>query len=401
LLSNLLEALALVAGDPITLGQVARRAITPDPGAIEVVLDATDLLEDLVSNRQAEQAEANALFWATLGLDNGLPSSWAEGIESAWLPEEVQTALVYRSRCAVRYSLSSLAGLDAVAEFDRGRLYRNYEDDDDPRQAVTRTFDRTICVPRDVGERLRRLDLNLPDSARPLVADHPATGEWIDVLAVPSTTSMPLQAVWLARERSDDEIWYDFVRSIDKAASGISMLTEAAAKKLDQLEWPAEIVDDSRFVARSWFADHAQTAVRALLPQVALSPEDDWLTIFVQTESAGEARLGGPGDASWFTALSSGERALVDEALLDAARALDADWMGTLVAAGMLFGGEPDAGLFDLQIELDERRLDILSDPDRDYWSRQDVDALVQQGRRWWAKPRPLSSPPAGTAKSP
>lgn len=105
----------------------------------------------------------------------------------------------------------------------------------------------------------------------------------------------------------------------------------------DQVNWPAaEHPKDMQWLARSWFAHHAQERIRSLLPNLELSANDDWLTVELRSPGVGFARLGGPGDLAWFSRLSSGERALVDEALLDAELALDADVLDLTLTWGML-----------------------------------------------------------------
>jgi energy-coupling factor transporter ATP-binding protein EcfA2 len=103
--TNLLEALALIAGDRVTVGQIAHRAEAPAPGDIEVVLTASpSLLAELVNS---DKEPANRLFWSTLGSD-ALPESWVDGIENSGLPDEMRAALADASKCAVRYNLSWL-----------------------------------------------------------------------------------------------------------------------------------------------------------------------------------------------------------------------------------------------------------------------------------------------------
>jgi energy-coupling factor transporter ATP-binding protein EcfA2 len=378
--SNLLEALALTAGDPITTGQVARRAVSPAGCGISAVITASSsLMAELVKGGASEAA--NSMFWSTLGVD-ALPESWASGIERSWLPSEIKDAIVDPSSIAIRYSLSSVRQLEELAAYDRGGAYRRahidfdrVEEEEDERPSVSRQFDRTLCVSRKTGESLRRLAITLPDTARPLLVDSLDEGDWAEVLTLPPGEGIPLEVVWLARERSDDELWRDYVESIESAAAIVKMLTDAACRVLDLLRWPDEIADNSLFIAKSWFADHAQASIATLLPHVRLHADNDWLT--VEIETANDLFLiGHPGDVSWFSRLSSGERSLVDEALLDAMRALHADALDTLATYAVL-ETEPNL-LLDLQVEM-ESTLEV---PESGHWSRADVDRLIGWGKR-------------------
>jgi hypothetical protein len=360
--TNVLEALALVAGSHITTYQVAPRLVAPDPGAIEVV---TTLRGQATAMPWTCSQEATRAWWASIGVDD-MPQSWQTGIDASSLPDEIKRAVLDPSSCALRYSLVAVDGLDRVRAYDRGVAWR--EGEDDPPPVLSRRFDTTLCVPKSVGDELRSAKLTLPELARPLVVEtietviHETVGtdraEWVDVLAMPPASQVPFQVSWLARERSGDELWAECSITLNAAAAAFRRLMTAAQEVLDQVTWPAEVTDEAEFLANRLLTDYAKVAVGAIAPRLHLDPEHDGFSL-----SVNNARklifLGAPGDEAWIQRLSSGERVLVDEALLDALDGLQRDSFVATIGSAFLdsartrFVGSDD-GLLDLQIELAE-----------------------------------------------
>lgn len=373
--TNLLEALALLCGDRVTVHQLAHRALVPAAGAIEVVVAASpELLAGVTTNQPDESA--NEDFWSSLGVD-ALPDSWESGINDSWLNDKVREAVLDPSTCGVRYSLRSISGLNALATFDRGVAHRDGSIDERPE--LSRIFERTLCIPRDQGIALQRLGANVPDGARPLLREQSGHDPWFDLLILPPTQHIPLEVVWLARERTDDEIWCDFEQAVNRTASCVRLLTTMVEHWFDGLEWPDQTTDESPFIARWWFADDAQAAIAALLPQLELSALDDWLTVSPRADTGTASWAGQPGDLSWISRLSSGERVLVDEALVDAAQALRRRESDITAAFTALYArqGDPEARL-ELQRELASSLL-IFGE---EYWSISDVETLLALGKR-------------------
>ncbi|MDQ6782482.1 MAG: hypothetical protein M3063_03345 [Actinomycetota bacterium] len=231
--TNLLEALALVAGSEFTTRQIARRVVTPEPGAIEVV---TALAGRATAMPWTADKEAVRAWWAAIGVDN-VPESWQCGIEESSLPDEVKGAVADPSSCAVRYSLVATEGLDDLRAYDGSVGWREEKDVNLP--VLRRRFDTTLCVPKSRGDVLRSLDVPLPEVARHFGAEtiDPHPGDWVDVLVMPSSSQAPFLVSWLASERSDDDLWADCSRAVDVATAGFRRLTSAAQEVLDLVNW--------------------------------------------------------------------------------------------------------------------------------------------------------------------
>jgi hypothetical protein len=165
----------------------------------------------------------------------------------------------------------------------------------------------------------------------------------------------------------------------DDAAAGFVRVLKAEARRvLGYPERPDEIWDASQVSPRDWFYNRAQAAVRSLLPRLRFSDgEEGGLTIEVASPEREQVLIGSAGDLAWFTRLSSGERSLVDEAMLDAAAALRSDMLDLGATVGMLHTADQDE-LVDLLVDL-EPFLDWLHE---EYWDVAVVDAVVAWGRR-------------------
>lgn len=376
--TNLLEALALVAGSDITSYQVARRAVLPGPGDIEVV---SGLNGQTTAIPWTAPKDVVADWWMSIGVE-GMLGSWPEGIKRSSLPDEIKGAVVDPSTCALRYSLVAVEGLEALSSHDRGVDWSDVEDYALP--TLRRSFLVALCVPRGVGEDLRSAQRLLPTSVRPLVGGEvdPDPGDWVDVLAMPPASQVPFQVCWLVNERSDHELWADCSMGLATAATGIRRLTSTAEEVLDQVDWSGDTSDDSDFLASWLLTNRADAAIRSLAPHLLLDPDDDGFS--VEVDQAGKrVRLGGPGDQSWMSRLSSGERVLVDEALLDALDRLGQDCFAATIASAFLASARDrfvagDDALLDLQMDMQEHYEVVKGG----FWTHEDLDLLLSWARR-------------------
>lgn len=371
--TNLLEALAIAAGVPITLQQIAHRVTPPDPGAIALWFD--------VNPREL----AAELPWESWGLTEK-PQTWEAAVDAAPVDAGLKALLLDVANLRVRYDLQMVTGLERVATANRGLAARHgteaegneYAGDIEAIYEVGRTFERTLCVPRAaiVGLALTRSDL--PGAFAPLANDSAEESEWVDAAVLSLAYNAPLRVVWLSRERTDDELWNDYCDAIERAARAFDSLTSLAREKLTLLALADDVLGDGSWIARGIFTRAAAEFIGRVLPQVHLNRDNDWLDLEVARSWSPRARIGQPGDLSWITRLSSGERALVDEALLDADEALARP---TFHAALAEAGVRAVAGVDNehLGIAEDLADLDVYSEK---YWSERDFDELVAAALR-------------------
>lgn len=332
--TNLLEALALIAGTPSTLRNAAHRLSQPEPGAIEIVVSPWD-------GRGAAETHLSD-WWHDRGVFD-LPASWAEGIEASCLSDHLKEALLDGSNLGLRYTLVEVSHLEAAGTFDRGRARRDEDKEDNSvPPSIYRGYDVTLCL------QLTAI-ADLKGAASELGVEPPASNDlddlencWLDLVPLRPNTILPIGVSWLSRERTDDELWADYEHSITATSFGVERLIKGIAEKLTTLDVPPVGPSDAQWISTKWFADLSHESVRAVLPRLDIDPGDSWLQI------GAEAPVGSPGHSSWITQLSSGERFLADQAMFDAEEVMDTYHRRVIAAETFLAALDVD----DLQFEL-------------------------------------------------
>ncbi len=415
--SNVLEAVALACGSRATMWQLSTSAVTPEPGAISLLVKATpqvlplapDLLPpaEMLAGRgsvdgssPAGRLLAERRFWEVLGVERG--GSWPQALWSGALDARV-AGLVEQAahEPLIRYRLEDVAGLRQAAGEDRGARIRGGAVDAVLGIDFVREFSRVLALEGSPPGWLVDMADDLPDVFAPLRAwlAQPETSRspHAEVLALPPTDRVPVQMVWMATERSSSEAWFDLFQAVHAAAKrsfGVFDYLSDVPVWSDAGTSDGEVYrEDIEARAAWWLNCQATEAARELLggtfPELKVYVEDDVpADIYLEGEAVrlGRTHLREPG---FLEQLSSGERVWMDAALAHGAAEVERlgvlnawrstamgrlsqdEWLEAAVGAQQAFGHDDmvpwDAHAIDLLLGQLDRRLmgtaDYLQDP--------------------------------------
>lgn len=379
--SNLFEALSLLGGSSSTMWGVAGRAVQPEPGTISVVVRTGPLALPLGPHYSAlSDFGGNSAYWEILGIDEG--HTFAEAMACLVGTGPLGDLLAAQTaRPFIRYRLESLTGLTEASECARAAAMSG---EDGRADGVTfeRVFSRTRCLP-ERPDWLIEMAESLPAPFAPLrrwlSEDEASRSPIPDLLELPSATEVPVRVIWLARERSTAEAWFDLWHAHDQ---GVGPALEVCSA-LDRLPFVGREARDLEGNAAFWLViaalHSAEGFLGSMMPALQINYDDETVASLSFRPSALddghylEWRLGNQYSLDRF---SSGERAWVDESLLEATVHLEELTIRNSWRA-MWMDGLTDDGIVDLVAEIEPRLVDRTAESDS--WSPHQINPVLSQ----------------------
>lgn len=383
--TNLLEAVGLAFGSDATLWQLARRSDDPVPDSLSCLV-RSNLLELPMSfddGPDPESCDALRGFWGMLGVDQVDVLGWTSIIRTAIRDDRLATLLTgVTERPLVRYTLQSIEGLDEARKIDRAE----YADDEDWEYEspvrFARQYDRALVLPYDPPDWLVQVSGSLPEAFAPLrrwLEESPLLrSPYPDLIQLPGSNWAPIQAVWMATERSSKEIRFDIEISVKRALPSAADLLREFDRVLtleEEEERPGRWFD-----AKFWLvAETCHVANRVVKPLgvgLDIWPEDD------TTAGIGIDTSDGHVMASLYDPtierLSAGQRCWVDIGLAQGSAHVERlGRMCDSLATGL--GRIREDELLHLAVDFEGLGLEVLHE---DHWHPYDMDKAVEVVRR-------------------
>jgi energy-coupling factor transporter ATP-binding protein EcfA2 len=397
--TNLLETLALCFGSTATSWQLAKRAEVPEPGAISAVIaGGCDELplppavclrgsDGSEKTKRAPLVQSSAVFWDGFGATEGSGSTWLEAIEGCVAHPKLQALLKDMwERPLVRCTLETVEGLSEAARVDRSEWHDSYWLDDAPPVAFRRHFSRVLVFEGQPPGWLIDLAPSLGDAFSPfrrwLDDSGASTGNFVDLVELAPRDWAPVRVVWLASQRTSQEVWMDLEWECSRAREPMRALAGAIDRIRVELGASPEPDEEEAAVGDDelgwWITRTIQNTVDEVLGEIFPSLR---VVSYGSVESPSkmtlereeEHELGRLSEPRTLDCLSSGERAWTDLALARAIARLESRALVALVLARAIWLS-PDELILDAAIKA--RLSDALTDG---YWIPDELEAVFSQ----------------------